>query len=196
MLQREPISISYDHLVGNATNDSNELAFDDLTAALEDEWVSAYFQMCEHAAHILRFLDQGFIFLFDHCSATGGDAEDRLVAAYGRSQVQERRREAIRLRGFPSIEIPGKGTFDKGHVFAHSMGGGLDVNLSPQRADLNRGRSEEGKTYRRMEVYAAKYPGTFVFSRLIYADETWVPSSIEYGILLPEGKFWVEQFEN
>jgi len=47
-----------------------------------------------------------------------------------------------------------------------------------------------------METYAVKHPGTFVFSRLLYADAMWVPVSLEYGIFLPEGKLWVEQFTN
>jgi len=70
------------------------------------------------------------------------------------------------------------------------------VNLFPQRPELNRGLSAAGKQYRQMETYAAKHPGTFVFSRLLYADATWVPVSLEYGILLPEAKLWVEQFAN
>jgi hypothetical protein len=56
------------------------------------------------------------------------------------------------------------------------MGGGLDVNLFPQRPDLNRGRSSAGKTYRKMEAYAAQYPGTFTFSRVLYMNEAWVPA--------------------
>lgn len=154
--------------------------------------------MCSHEPNVLQFLDQGFTFLFDQASASGTDAEDRLVVGYGSSTMQRKRRDASRIQGFlgGGIEIPGKGTYDKGHVLAHAQGGGLDVNLVPQRPDLNRGRSAAGKAYRRMEAYAANRPGTFVFSRLIYGDETWVPTSLEYGVLLAEGKLWVELFPN
>ncbi|HEX8831883.1 MAG TPA: hypothetical protein VF705_11995, partial [Longimicrobium sp.] len=58
---------------------------------------------------------------------------------------------------------------------AHSMGGSLDINIFPQRSAVNRGRSPEGKRYRAMERYAAAHPGTFVFSRPLYGDHTWVP---------------------
>jgi len=70
------------------------------------------------------------------------------------------------------------------------------VNLFPQRLELNRGRSPEGKKYRSMERYAAAHPGTFVFSRFWYTDPSWVPVSLEYGLLRPDGTFWVERFTN
>ena len=88
------------------------------------------------------------------------------------------------------------GATDKGHLMAHSMGGSLDINVFPQRPGVNRGRTEEGKRYRAMERYAARNPGSFVFSRLIYGDDTWVPQALEYGILLPEPRLWVERFPN
>lgn len=102
------------------------------------------------------------------------------------------------MRGFLGgvIEIPGKGTFDKGHALAHAMGGGLDENLFPQNPELNRGRSPEGRIYRKMERYVAKHPGTFAFSRLIYDDSSWVPSSLEFGILMQTHELWVEWFQN
>jgi hypothetical protein len=54
-----------------------------------------------------------------------------------------------------------------------------------------------GKVYRSMEKFAADHPGMFVFSRLLYSDNnSWVPCSLEYGVLKPDGKMWVECFEN
>lgn len=174
------------------------LIIEELIRILEEEWISAYFDMCTHAANVLRFSDHGFTFIFDQASSNSNEAEDRLVVGYGLSTVQHKRRDESRMRGFlgGGIEIPGKGKFDKGHVLAHAIGGGLDVNLFPQRPELNRGRSEAGRVYRQMEKYATKNPETFVFSRMIYDDASWVPSSLEYGILLPEGRLWVEWFEN
>jgi len=31
---------------------------------------------------------------------------------------------------------------------------------------------------------------------MIYSDDSWVPSSLEYGVLKPDGELWVEWFEN
>lgn len=165
---------------------------------LEDEWVTTYHDMSSHSPTVLQIHYHGFTFLYDQASANGSDVEDRLVAAYGWSIANETKKDESRMKGFlgGGIDMPGKGKFDKGHVLAHSMGGGLDINLFPQRPELNRGRSEAGRVYRRMEKYAATHVGTFVFSRMIYCDHSWVPSSLEYGVLLKDNKLWVEWFEN
>jgi hypothetical protein len=190
--------VEYARLLEGATPPSGQLDMAALTKSLEDAWLTEYEEMCRHELNVLQFVDGGFTFLFDQTSGNGSACEDRLVAAHGLSVVATAGRDRSRIQGFlgGGLDIPGKGRFDKGHVLAHAMGGGLDVNLFPQRAALNRGRSSEGKVYRRMEAYAAGHPGTFVFSRLLYADATWVPSALEYGILLSKDGFWVESFTN
>jgi hypothetical protein len=94
------------------------------------------------------------------------------------------------MRGFPTS----KG-YDRGHFFAHQMGGGLDINLFPQTASVNR-----RGLWRRMESYCVRNPGTFCFIRPIYADATWRPARLEYGILKREERrpieFWVHAFDN
>lgn len=194
----DSIQIPYDRIVEAATDASGTAIIEELIRFLEDEWIATYYDMSSHAPNILQFPDHGYTFLYDQTSANPCDVDDRLVAAYGHSTQSEHKRDKSRIQGFlgGGIDIPGKGRFDKGHVLAHAMGGGLDVNLFPQRPELNRGRSEAGRVYRRMEKYAADHPGTFAFSRLIYSDNSWVPSFLEYGVLMPDGKLWVEWFEN
>ena len=189
--------ILYDDLLASNPGSRGKLS-DELIAELEDAWLKAYRQASSHKLNVLQFEDSGFTFLYDQTSAVTSDVEDRLVVGYGYSVRQSEDRDNSRIAGLlgGGIDIPEKGTFDKGHVLAHSMGGGMDVNLFPQRPELNRGISADGKVYRKMETYVAKHPGTFVFSRLIYTDASWVPSSVEYGILLPKGKFWINQFKN
>lgn len=165
---------------------------------LIDDWLDAYAAMSPHSPNVLEFTDHGFNFLFDLTQVSAPEVEDRLVAAYGFSHPQPKPRDAVRIRGFlgGGLDIPGKGRFDKGHALAHAMGGGLDANLFPQRPDLNRGRSEAGKRYRRMERYAVEHPGRFVYTRLIYTDTSWVPSALEYGVEQDIGSLWVETFDN
>ena len=77
-------------------------------------------------------------------------------------------------------------TFDKGHFIAFSIGGevsGGETNIFPHNRALNRGRSDEGKVYRRMETFAANHPGTLFFHRPIYERETDTPNWLEVGIL-------------
>ena len=198
MTDRELLSVPYERLVGEAADATGTVCLKRLTTGLSNAWVCAYTDACQHAPTIMEFQDGGFTFLFDQASLCSDSVEDRLVAAYGLSAVQQRPRDASRIRGFLGgrIEIPEKGVFDKGHVLAHGMGGGLDVNLFPQRLELNRGRSARGKIYRKMESYAVRHPGTLAFSHLIYSDESWVPAFLEYGVLMDGGKIWVERFAN
>ena len=79
---------------------------------------------------------------------------------------------------------------------SQTPGGSLDINLFPQRRDLNRGWSREGKLFRKMERCVASHPGVFYFHRPIYVDATWIPGPPELGLLTVEGTWWVERFAN
>ena len=133
-------------------------------------------------------IDTAF-FVFDH-------TDERVVIAYAISTQQLMRRDASRIRAFPNVNatvhrIMGSKAFvaDKGHFLGHASGGILDINLFPQRREVNRGWSEEGKEFRRMERYVADHPGTFFFNRPIYDDHTWLPLALEYGVL-EDGLAW------
>ncbi len=84
---------------------------------------------------------------------------------------------------------------DRGHFFAHTMGGGLDINLFPQAIRVNR-----GGLWRQMENYCSRNPGTFCFIRPLYTDRSWRPTSLEYGIFKTETgrapEFWGNTFAN
>lgn len=131
--------------------------------------------------------------LFDHAgSAQGSGQDDRVVAVWGLSRqepasTRDRARMADYQRGVWSDTYPGD---DRGHFFAHTMGGGLDINLFPQLASVNR-----GGLWRKLEREAAEHPGTFCFIRPIYAGTSWRPSQIEYGLIrLPPRPFGFEGY--
>jgi len=198
MVLDQKIQIPYPKIIAAATDSAGVIVMEKFTSFLEGEWIDTYYEMIQHDPSITKVEDQGFTYLFDHASTSSNTTDDRLVVGYGRSISNGQKRNSSRMQGFlgGGIDIPGKGKFDKGHLLAHSMGGGLDVNLFPQRPELNQGRSAAGRTYRQMERYASSEPGTLVFSRLIYCDTTWVPSSLEFGLLRKDGVIWVEWFEN
>lgn len=134
--------------------------------------------------------------LFDLRSTTS-KTEDRVVAVWGVSRAEpantrDTSRMAGYLKGVWSDAYPGR---DRGHFFAHTMGGGTDINLFPQLASVNRGGE-----WRRMERYAVEHPGTFCFIRPIYAGTSWTPSQLEYGIYkMPPADafgFWEDVFPN
>jgi hypothetical protein len=140
-----------------------------------------------------------FVYLFDAAptsSGAQGGGDDRVVVVWGRSSMPATRRDRRRLTGF--IPVPaswsGRGR-DRGHLVAHALGGGLDLNLVPQWSPLNRGRSAEGRRWRALEREASASPQTPLFVRPIYDDATWAPSEFEYG-LVRGGGLHVERFQN
>ena len=92
-----------------------------------------------------------------------------------------RRREFSAKRRF----APTRGTFS-----------GTPAVANPQRRELNRGWSAEGREFRAMERYVAQHSGTFFYHRPIYNDETWVPQSLEYGVLEDDTRWRVKTFAN
>ena len=107
------------------------------------------------------------------------------------------------MRRFPDVNIGVRKVLgdralpsDRGHFLGHASGGVLDINLFPQRRDLNRGWSEEGKLFRRMELYVANHAGLFFYHRPMYDDATWIPAKLEYGLLMEDERWWIEQFQN
>ena len=81
-------------------------------------------------------------------------------------------------------------SYDKGHFICHGAGGGGDWNLFPQLRSLNRGWSEAGKLYRKMDAFVAAHEGTMFFSRPIYIDGSLCPTLLDYGVLMPDRKVW------
>lgn len=136
------------------------------------------------------------VYVFDH-------SLERVALVYALSARQPKARDAGRIRGFPDVNVPAQNAqrgqaflADKGHFLGHASGGGLDINLFPHRHELNRGWSQEGGLFRRMERHVAKHSGTFFYHRPQYEDETWVPHLLEYGVLVDGVRWWIETFRN
>lgn len=170
-----------------------------IRAELPEAWITRYHRMCTGPTNVLEVSLRDFSYLFDFCAELVearelpvGARADRAVVAYGIARSTSEKRDASRIRGFPGSD--GRG--DRGHLVAHAVGGGLDINVFHQDAYLNRGWSAQGKRYREMERYCSENEGTFFFSRLIYTDETARPSEIEFGILMRDTSLWLEVFDN
>lgn len=140
-------------------------------------------------------LDLAF-FVFDFVN-------ERVALAYAFSTPALTKRDASRIRGFPNVNatvkrVMGEDAFpaDKGHFLGHASGGTLDINLFPQRRDLNRHWSEQGKRYGAMERYVAEHRGTFFYHRPIYDDDTWLPDQLEFGVHTEDGQWWIDVFNN
>ena len=163
--------------------------------ALSDVFVDKYWLMCATEPSVFMIDLESYTYLWD---AT----YERVVAVYGTSPgpqpgraPREKPRIAYYYRNIVS-HYRQAAPLDTGHFIAHSLGGRLDINLFPQRRDINRGLSAEGRFYRAMERAAASSPGAFLFSRPIYFDETWMPYFLEYGLCREGADFETRIFDN
>lgn len=89
--------------------------------------------------------------------------------------------------------------YDRGHFISHRQGGGLDINLFPQRADINQGLTPLGAEYRTLETACVAKPGVdpvFCCSRPIYDDGSWVPAELEYAVIYSPQRMVVRTFPN
>ena len=163
---------------------------------LSEIWICSYGKQSLLSPSILSISLEGFTFLWD-------ETYERVVVAYGVSshnsqspkRIREKSRIAYYYRNFIRRYQNNSAT-DTGHFIAHSFGGGLDINLFPQKRDVNRGYSPEGIAYRKMENSILNNPGSFLFSRPLYYDETWRPLYIEYGIQHPGKPPCIQVFTN
>lgn len=186
-----------------STKELYQFFWEEVTAVWTSEYAAAF---PKHGEITLQNF-QGFSFLIDHVWPWV-EAEDvnkelpetRVISFFGISNTNvvaeniKRRRQGWGPTNF--IFSPYGGEYDKGHFIAHGFGGPVDVNLFPQRRDINRGWSEKGKVYRKMEKYVADNPGTLVFSRPIFQDLTECPYFLEYGFFDQDLKLHVETFPN
>lgn len=197
--------IDYKTILSEVSASNIESTIVNLMEILPNVWCEKYSEMTPTKTNVLQFNESGFEYLFDFSSELVAEdiipedlaVEDRVVAVFGRSNPRCVKRDKKRMEGFlgPSSKVFGD-NYDKGHFIGHAIGGSLDVNLFPQRRDINQGRSTRGKVFRAMEKYCFENPGTFCFHRPIYCDRSWRPCIIEFGLLTKEKSFWIEKFEN
>lgn len=146
---------------------------------LASKWSSAY---------ELRTGNKLFEIDLGTCTYSFDTKVGRLVCVRGHSVPPESARDRSRQKGHPRAP---RGDH-KGHVIAHSMGGGMDMNIINQAASINL-----GKQWRAIETLAAENPGTAVAIHMVYDDDTSDrPAGFEYGYDDPSSGFQVEQFDN
>lgn len=151
---------------------------------LLDAWASDYLASVNGDDDELVVVDpgNGFSYLFDLAGSLSGASwphAPRVVGVWGLSQPGGLQRDRSRMRGFPR---PRRGHDDRGHLISLAAGGGYDINLVPMDADLNRGRSDEGRRFRDLERRSANVPGSLFFCRPMYEDLSDRPTQFEVGV--------------
>lgn len=198
----------YKKILSDKDNLENDRVVEHLVANLPFLWSEKYRAQSKRITDICRIQNGSFEYIFDDYSTMEKRGivhknqlvESRLVAVYGRSIQINKQRDDYRLRGWIGrTQLFFGSEWDKGHFIAHSIGGSVDgteLNVFLQKREINRGWSNAGKIFRKMEVYCYNNPGTFCFNRPIYSDETSKPAYYEFGILKSNREFWIECFNN
>ncbi len=170
--------------------------FDVLAELLADRAASVYRDVTAGHRSLLT-VPLRFTYLFDETTpAAPSDATSRLVAAWGRTDVQAVARDRRFLAGFPlprsDVEL------DRGHLVALAAGGdeAVGINLIPQERRLNRGRSPDGRRWRQLERLVAGEPGTGIFVRALYDGPSDIAVRLDYLAVTPSGLVRVERFCN
>lgn len=150
---------------------------------LVEIWVKDYLtSKSKRNLKLVETSDGNFSYLFDITN-------QRLIAAWGFSRGKSQAvRDKVRMAGHP---LSAGTLYHRGHAIAHSLGGGTDINLGPQLGKINSG------IFRKLEKLAVENPGSFYFTYWQYPPtDTQIARKIEQGLLLPDGKIHISQFEN
>ena len=153
--------------------------FDDV---LGSAWVAEY-RLLVPAAELVE-VDLGTLtYLFDLTA-------ERTLGVYGRSAPTSAPRPAARLRGHPSYNGAGRAATDRGHLAAHTIGGGADINLVAQDHLLN-----ISGAWRSFERYAQRHPGTPLAVQARYRADDDRPHAFVYS-MIRDGRFVYRTFRN
>ncbi len=202
---RRSHAINYSSLCRSARAETVQALVLFLRENLPARWIEAYSASTSHPINVVKLKRGTFEYFYDLYSGLESLGEvsfdqrlrDRVIGVLGTSAPRRGPRRGSLQNG--SLDLPEElvhSPRDKGHFIAHSIGGGLDVNVFLQDRNLNRGLSAAGKLYRAMEKYCLMNPGTFCFSRPTYVDTTSVPRWLEFGLIKEDGSPWIEIFEN
>jgi hypothetical protein len=157
------------------------LNVDSIANEVSDGWAASYRAATAGDVELVE-VDQGQLtYLFDIAHA-------RVVGVYGRASAPTSDYPKTRMRGFP---LPRSAKhMVRGHLAAHTLGGGTDINLVPQEASLN-----VSSAWRAFERWAQSRAGAFVAIEVIYADDSQTPAALVY-LVADDDELRYERFEN
>ena len=104
----------------------------------------------------------------------------RNIVAFGMPIFSKHQRDASRMAGLP---LSDGSKFHRGHLMAHSIGGGTDINLVPQLGKLNIG--EFRVLERKARKLAEQNVRCLYFVRSVYTTGSQTPGMFEQCIIHP-----------
>jgi hypothetical protein len=164
---------SYQNLVASYRGSN---VIEGLSSELVPLWCDDYYSQNAKAKLVqvdLDYAGTSFSYLFDiHL--------ERTIGAFGVPVYASHARDASRMAGYP---LPGGPKFHRGHLMAHSIGGGMDINLVPQLGKLNIGAFRVLE--RKVRDLARAHHSCLYFVRPIYTNKSQTPRLLEQGVVLP-----------
>lgn len=153
---------------------------DDIIGGIQQElvplWCDDYYSNHKNAELVqvdIADLTTSFKYLFDITL-------ERNIVAFGVPAFAQHRRDASRMAGHP---LSNGTNFHRGHLMAHSIGGGTDINLVPQLGKLNIG--EFRALERKVRDLAKQNLRCFYFVRTIYNGSSQTPRLFEQCVIFP-----------
>jgi hypothetical protein len=153
--------------------------FDDL---LPSAWAAEY-RLLVPTALLVDVNLETLTYLFDLTA-------ERTLGVYGRSPPTTAPGPAARLRGHPSYNRPDRPPTDRGHLAAHTIGGGADINLVAQDHLLN-----ISGAWRSFERHLQRHPGTLFAVQARYLADDDRPQAFVYS-MIRDGRFVYREFRN
>ena len=151
-------------------------------------WTDDYLQTHRKAEMTLVDLTGGassFTYIFDI-------TRERNIVAFGIPMYLKHKRDASRMAGHP---LSDGADYHRGHLMAHSLGGGTDINLVPQLGKLNIGAFRELE--REVKKLSLEGVQCFYFVRTTYpVGNSQLPAFIEQCIIQPSGVIDYRKFRN
>lgn len=145
--------------------------------------VAAQYRALPESARLQEFEHGPATYLFAEKS---GSHDDRTLLVIGTPERPEKERDHNYQRGFPLPEVVGGRPTDRGHFIPYTAGGLFGPNIFRQDRALNRGWSQEGRSYRSLErlaVSAGAARQTMMFVHPTYIDASDVPAFLTVGVL-------------
>jgi hypothetical protein len=148
----------------------------DIAASLDQLWCSDYRSSnpsAELFAVNMKSSNTVFTYIFDINL-------ERTIVAYGEPIFSKNPRDPGRMAGHPNSAGP---NFHRGHLIAHSIGGGTDINLVPQLGKLNIGQFRILE--KKVRTLAAMNVKALYFVRPIYTGDSQTPAMFEQCVIVP-----------
>ncbi len=171
----------------NAVSGRGAISVHDLAEKLIPRWCSDYRFTNPRAQLVATTLTERgtwFTYVFDL-------ERSRVVVACGVPIAWREKRRASRIAGSPLAD---SAKYDRGHMMAHYLGGGEDINLVPQLSKMNRGEFRKVEEMAREETL--KNHECLYFVRCIYNSSTQLPTHIEQCLILPPRVLGYKQYPN